>query len=318
VIKRQLGNTGIQVSEVAFGCVEIGMPYGMGVESANDMPAEDEAIHLLQTALQSGVNFFDTAPAYGTSETILGKAFNQTRSEVVIATKCKYFQNSDGTLPAYDKLKQIIHTSLQESLTALQTDYIDIYMLHQSTEEILNSADVRAIFAELKQSGVIRATGASVYTNQQTELVINAGGWDVIQVPFNIMDQRQAEMFDKLHNSGIGVIIRSVLLRGMLTDKGVNLHPELAGVESHIQKIKAFSNQQQVSLSTLAPRFVLSYPQVSSILVGIDKLSYLEESIAAANGEYLEDEIFEQAKTLAYPDPAFIDLPKWDRAGWVQ
>ncbi len=316
--KRPLGNTGISVSELAFGCVEIGMPYGIGVESEKDMPTEAEAINLLQTALRSGVNFFDTAPAYGISEMLLGKAFNAQRSQVVIATKCKYLQNSDGTLPGRDELREIIHESLQASLQALQTDYIDVYMLHQGTEAVLENADVRNIFSALKESGVIRATGASVYTNEQTQLVIDAGCWDVIQLPFNILDQRHAAGFEQLEATGIGVVIRSVLMRGLLTGKGVNLHPALLQIENHIGKYKALAGTLGIKLSTLAPRFVLSYPQVSSILVGIDKLSYLQESIDAANGHYLDAEVFEQAKKMAYPDPAFIDLPKWDRAGWVK
>jgi aryl-alcohol dehydrogenase-like predicted oxidoreductase len=318
MIKRALGKTGLQVSEVAFGCVEIGMPYGIGVESVHDMPSEEQAIELLQTALRQGVNFFDTARAYGSSENIIGKAFKDSRNEVVIATKCKHFQDSNGVIPPYGELKQIIETSLQESLDALQTDYIDIYMLHQADVQILRNADVSAIFAELKASGRIKATGVSTYTNEQTELAIDAGGWDVIQVPFNLMDQRQGELFDKAQASGVGLIIRSVLLKGLLSDRGKNLHPALASVEQHIRQYEPLTQTLGVSLSTLATRFALSFPQVSSILVGIDKMIYLEQALAVANGEYLHSGLLLQAEALAYPDPAFLDLPRWDREGWLR
>lgn len=318
MIKRKLGRTGLEVSEVAFGCVEIGMPYGLGRESVDDMPTEEEAIHLLQTALKSGINFFDTAPVYGTSESLIGKAFKADRSRVVIATKCGYFQNSDGVIPGYNELKKNIEASLKASLAALQTDYVDVYMLHQGTSEILSNPDVRDIFISLKKSGVIKATGVSVYTTGQAELAIEAGAWDVIQVPFNIMDQRHAALFDRIQSTGMGLIIRSVLMKGILTEKGKNLHPALADVESHIKNYEVLTTRLNVKLSTLAPRFVLSFPQVSSLLVGIDKLNYLEESIAAANGEYLDESLLKQAEALAYPDPPFLDLPKWDREGWLK
>ncbi len=318
MIKRALGKTGLQVSEVAFGCVEIGMPYGIGVKSLHDMPTEDEAIHLLQTALQSGINFFDTARMYGTSENIIGKAFRDNRDEVVIATKCKHFKNSDGFIPPYKELKHIITNSLKESLDALRTNYVDVYMLHQSDLEVIQNEEVLEIFASLKGAGLIKATGVSTYTNEQTESAIEIGGWDVIQVPFNLMDQRQAALFSKAALKGIGIVIRSVLLKGLLTDKGKNLHPALTIVENHLNKYSELTQELGVNLSTLATRFALSFPEVSAILVGIDKLSYLQQSLAAARGKYLTPEILKQAEALAYPEPKFLDLPKWDREGWLK
>ena len=79
---RFLGKTGIKVSEIAFGSVEIGMPYGIGIESKKDMLPEKNAIELLNIALDKGINFFDTARMYGDSEHILGKAFKERRKEI--------------------------------------------------------------------------------------------------------------------------------------------------------------------------------------------------------------------------------------------
>lgn len=318
MIKRALGATGLHVSELAFGCVEIGMPYGLGVVSAADMLTETEAIHLLQTALQKGINFFDTARMYGASEVIIGKAFKEVRSEVILATKCKHFQDSNGNIPAYDELKEMIKGSLQESLAALQTTYVDIFMLHQADLRILLNKDVQTIFSELKRAGLIRVTGVSTYTNNQTELAIDAGVWDVIQVPFNLMDQRQSVLFDKAYQKGVGLIIRSVLSKGLLSEKGKNLHPALRNVENHLALYNMLIKEMGVNLSTLATRFALSFSQVSSILVGIDRLKYLQQSIEAANGEYMSSQLLKKAQDLAYPDPVFLDLPNWDKEGWLR
>ncbi len=230
MVKRALGKTGMQVSEIAFGCVEIGMPYGIGVESTRDMLSENEAILLLQTALTKGINFFDTARAYGSSENIIGKAFKANRNEVIIATKCGHFFDNNGKIPSYPQLKIDIEASLEESLAALQTEYIDVFMLHQADFELLKNEAIQSIFSDLKLSGKIRATGVSTYTNAQTSAAIDIGCWDVIQIPFNLMDQRQAELFDKAQQNGVGLIVRSVLLKGFLSDKGQNLHPALRKV----------------------------------------------------------------------------------------
>jgi len=316
--KRLLGKTGLNVSEIAFGGVEIGLPYGIGVESTADMLTESEAIHLLQTAVENGINFFDTARQYGNSEALMGKAFRGQRDKVILATKCRHFKTAAGTLPPDSELKLIIETSLQESLAALQTSYVDVFMLHQGDLEILNNAGIVRVFQDLKKFGRIKATGVSTYTTEETEKAIATGGWDVIQLPFNLMDQRQERMFAAADAAGVGIIIRSVLLKGLLSSRGKNLHPALANVETHIQNYQQLLGNGAADLPTLATKFALSFPEVASILVGIDRLEYLHKSIAAASGDTLTCETLQQAKQLAYPEPEFLNLPHWDRMGWLK
>lgn len=299
--KRKLGNTGISVSEVAFGGVEIGMPYGIGVE---DMPTEQQSIELLQSALDKGINFFDTARQYGQSEALMGKAFKGRRQDIVIATKCRH-------------LAKDIDASLNESLEALQTDYTDIYMLHDSDPKIFLNEEVIRTFAALKRSGRIKATGVSTYTPEETRLVIESGHWDLIQVPFNVMDQRQKELFELAEAKGIGIVIRSVLLKGLLSDRGRGLHPALATVESHIGHLHALARQTSLDLPTLATRFALSFKNISAILIGIDRLEYLHKSLEAANG-YLDEPTMKKAIALAYPEPDFLNLHQWSVAGWLK
>jgi aryl-alcohol dehydrogenase-like predicted oxidoreductase len=316
--KRALGKTGIQVSEIAFGGVEIGLPYGIGVESKSDMLSQSEAIQLLHVALEQGINFFDTARLYGDSENIMGKAFSGKRHEVIIATKCTHFRDSDGKLPATSQIRKIIERSLKESLAALKTSYVDIFMLHQADQEILENDEIATVFASLKQQGVIRATGASTYSTLETRLAIQRGTWDVIQLPFNLMDQRQSECFEEAENSGVGLVVRSVLLKGLLSDRGRNLHEALAEVEKHILSYHTMTGEQFPDLPTLATQFALSFGSISSVLVGIDKMDYLFKALSTANGQYMSAETLDHARALAYPDPAFLNLPYWDRMGWLK
>jgi aryl-alcohol dehydrogenase-like predicted oxidoreductase len=318
MIKRSLGKTGIQVSEVAFGGVEIGMPYGIGIENTADMIPEAEAINLLHVAVEAGINFFDTARMYGNSEAIMGKAFKDRRDKVILGTKCKHFLNEDGTIPEYSQLKKIIETSLNESREALQTDYIDIFMLHQANIKILENEDVSRIFLNLKKSGIIRTIGVSTYTTEETKKSIEKGIWDVIQFPFNLMDQRQEALFSLASQEGIGIVVRSVLLKGLLTDRGKNLHLALKDVETHIKHYDELLGKSFLELSILATKFALSFNEVSSILIGMDRLEYLYKSLEVANGDYLDKKSMLRAKALAYPDPEFLDLPKWDKMDWLR
>ncbi|MDF9798950.1 aryl-alcohol dehydrogenase-like predicted oxidoreductase [Catalinimonas alkaloidigena] len=316
--KRRLGSTELEVSEVAFGGVEIGIPYGIGIASESDMITEKEAIHLLHTALDEGINFFDTARLYGKSENIMGKAFLDRRNQAVIASKCVYIKDEKGNIPDYPQLKKLIESSLDASLKALQTDYIDIYMLHQADEEIITHEGVCSIFEDLVQSGKIRAKGASVYSSEQTQTAIATGHWDMIQLPFNLMDQRQADTFSAAKEAGVGIVVRSVLFKGILSERSKNLHPALKKVEAHIKNYQSFVDDTFPDLPTLASKFALSFEEVSSILVGIDRMEYLRKSLEAADGKYMDESTLLRARAAQYPDPEFLDLPAWDRSGWLK
>lgn len=315
--KRPLGSTGIFVSEIAFGGVEIGIPYGIGVKDKSDMLSHAQSINLLHRALDGGINLFDTARHYGESEAIMGRAFRDRRDQVVVATKCLHFLDEDGRIPPYASVKKRITASLEQSLKALQTDFIDVYMLHQSDHGILEDEGVARVFEELKHSGKIRACGLSVYQPEETALALEKGCWDVIQLPFNLMDQRQASLFSQAQTQGVGLIIRSVLLKGLLSERGRDLHEALRDVETHIQGYKRLLGDEFPDLPTLATKFALSFPEVASVLVGIDRPEYLEKTLLAADGRYLNNARLADAEAMGYPDPSFLDLPKWHRMGWL-
>lgn len=315
--KRVLGNTGIAVSEIAFGGVEIGMPYGIGVNGEKDMLSEKEAIDLLHMALGKGINFFDTARMYGVSEERMGKAFRHCRDKVILATKCRHFRRDDGSLPEDEEIRQMIRNSIEESRTALQTDYIDLYMLHQADTEILERKIIADEMMQLKQSGKVRAIGVSTYTLEESEIAITSNIWNVVQLPFNLMDQRQQALFELAAGSGVGLVVRSVLLKGLLSTRGKGLHPALQQVEEHIKKYVGLLKNGD-SLSKTAVKFALSFPEVSSVLIGIDKASYLLEALDTADGNYMSENHLQQARMLAYPDPDFLNLPYWDKMGWLR
>lgn len=305
------------VSEIAFGGVEIGMPYGLGVHSKKDMLSKSESINLLHDAIDGGINFFDTARMYGASEEIMGLSFKNKRDKVVIATKCNHLKDHNGNLPSETIINNKIRKSLSESLVALQTDFIDVFMLHRVNKEILKNEAIKETFSRLKEEGLVRATGVSTYTLEESKLAIDSGVWDVIQIPFNLMDQSQEKIFELAENKGIGLMVRSVLFKGILTDKGRNLHEALSNVEQHIKLYDALVNKTDTDLATMATKFALSYKQVSSVLIGIDKLHYLKKALSLADGNYLERKQLQLAKELQYPNPEFLDLVKWDQKGWL-
>src|SRR5690606_33977162 len=103
------------------------------------MPSERDSIALLHKALDEGINYYDTARMYGISEELMGKAFHDRRDQVILNTKCIHFLDDQGRIPDGLEVKKTILDSFHQSLKALQTEYIDVFMLHQSSLDILQN-----------------------------------------------------------------------------------------------------------------------------------------------------------------------------------
>ncbi|MGH2623454.1 MAG: aldo/keto reductase, partial [Sphingobacterium sp.] len=207
--------------------------------------------------------------------------------------------------------------SLTESLKALKTDYIDVFMLHYADLEILEIDELYEVFEELSKEGLIRYPGISVYEEKETKRALDKGFWSVLQLPFNLMDQKQGVHFQKAHENGVGLVIRSVLMRGLLTDKSFQLHPELKAVENHIQLYKQLFDSEMESLVALAMKFTASIPEIASVLVGFDKIAFVDQALEIFNGKNLNEDQLKLAKSLSYPDQGFLNLAKWDKNGWL-
>lgn len=123
-----MGQTGLEVSEIRLGTVELGLDYGVPVAGEHLRPSEESAAHLLNRALDLGVNCIDTARAYGTSHEIIGWSLKGLRSEYIIASKIAI--NDDGLTD--EELRKRVGASIAESLRALQTDVIDVLQIHSA------------------------------------------------------------------------------------------------------------------------------------------------------------------------------------------
>jgi 1-deoxyxylulose-5-phosphate synthase len=313
---RPLGNTGILVSEISFGCVELGIPYGIGVKNAADMLPETDAIRLLQGALDQGLNFFDTAPAYGTSESLLGQAFADRREQAVICTKAPHGAADPDTLEQPDQLRQLLTDALTDSLRKLRTDYVDLYMLHRATDGALRSPALVGILREFQDKGMIRAFGASTYPGGTTGTALATGDWAVLQIAIHAMDRREEPYLQAATEAGVGIVARSVLFKGILTDRGRHMHPALAAVSAHRQHLLD-ALPDGIGLARAATQYILGLPGISSVLLGIDRFEYLQQAVATTAAIPMGSGTRHAWDALAYPDPDFLDLPAWDRKGWL-
>lgn len=310
---RTLGRTNLTVSALALGTVELGMDYGIAAPGHFSRPPEEAAIALVQTTLDAGINFIDTARAYGESEVVLGKALRGRREQVVLATKVG-LHRPDGTLPPGDALRRHMLDALEISLRSLQTDYVDLWQLHNVDDAVLaRREEITSVFAEARQSGKIRATGGSFYGAELPAQALAFDLFDVIQVTYSVFDQRLADRVLPLAEAlNVGVMVRSVLLKGALTERAEYLPDHLETLRAHSRYYRQLVAEAGLDLTPAqaAIAFALAQPQISSVLVGIRSQDELAENLPALTTT-LPPTFVAQLAALRVDDEKLINPGTW-------
>ena len=300
---RQLGKTDLRLSQLSLGTVALGMPYGVGEEApAADgvpPPSDREAIRLVHHAIDRGLNFFDTARGYGRSEALLGKALRDHRHKVLLATKVSC-QNQDSNDFCGRDLADHMAASLHTSLRLLGTDYVDLLLLHSASTELLESGAAIAQLKRFQADGKARYIGASTY-GTVAPLIAIAQGVDALQVAFNILDQRlAAEVLPAAHAAGVGIIARSVFLKGALSSRAEYLPARLNALKAQSRAVEQAAGALSPPLTreAAALNFVLAHESVATALVGVRDVAELEASLAAARAPGFSEATLERFRQL--------------------
>lgn len=308
---RPLGKTGLQVSAITLGTVSLGVEYGIEAPGEFGRPAEADSIRLLQQAADAGINLFDTAPAYGESERLLGQALGR-RDDCIIATKVSIPQDADGRSLHGISLWQALEASLENSMRALQRDVLGIVQIHNATLDVIAQGEMAEGLLGARQEGKVRFLGASVYTEAEALAVIEAGYFDVLQVAYNVLDQRMAwRVFPAAEQAGVGVIVRSALLKGTLTAKAQWLPPELAELRQAAERARDVLAGSWQSLPEMALRFCLSASQAATVLVGVRTFEELRQALSVAEAGQLSEEMLTQTAALALADERLLNPLYW-------
>ena len=303
---RRLGKTDLHVSSLSLGTVELGMEYGITAADRGNRPTREDAITIIQRAVDLGVNLFDTAPNYGESEQLLGAAIGPLR-DCHIATKV--------SIPAGNGMKstrQYVNESLEYSLRALRRETLDIVQIHNATREAIDRGEITEELMKAKDAGKLRHIGASVYGEANALAVIHDGSFDVIQVAYSLLDQRMTKnIFPLAKESGIGIMSRSALLKGALTHRAQWLPDELSALRFASEKVVDAFEITWDDLPETALRFCLSSEYVDTVLAGVTTEEELVRAVQSASGESLGREKMKMARRLGLDEEALINPSCW-------
>jgi len=294
---RRLGRTGYEVSEVSLGTWQLGSKWG-------DEFNEKVAFETMEAASSAGINFFDTADIYqdGMSETAIGKFLKNKSGKTYVVTKCGRGVEVHNAA-AYSK--ENLAGFVEGSLKRLQTDSLDLILLHCPPTEVYYKREVFDALDELKAKGKIKHYGVSV---ERVEEAIKAMDYDIsaVEIIFNMFRLRPAELFFELaKKNDIGIIVRVPLASGLLTGKynentefGKNDHrtfnrngeafdkgETFSGVD-FATGIKAAKEIEKAigadSLAKSALRYILMYDAVSTVIPGASSANQIAENVKAS------------------------------------
>jgi L-galactose dehydrogenase len=275
---RKLGKTNELISVLGFGASPLGNVF--------DVCDEKEGIDTVHYAIDHGVNFFDVSPFYGITlaETRLGKALLGKRKGIFLATKCGRYD-----LRAFDFSAKRIMASIDESLQRLQTDYVDLFQLHDiefvSKEQILNEA--MPAIEKIKASGKARFIGitglpvrylAEIARQVELDTVLSWAHYNLLQ------DEINDELVPLSKEKNFGLMNAAPLLQRVLSDAALpewhNAPKQMLAVQPALLEI---CKKYGVRLSDVAMRYAMDHPAIATTIVGMNHLSNIQQNVAAVD-----------------------------------
>ncbi|MFQ5997075.1 MAG: aldo/keto reductase [Dehalococcoidales bacterium] len=303
---KKLGRTGLMVSEICLGTMNFGQQVG-----------ETEAINLMKSAVEAGVNFIDTADQYinGRAEEIVGKALKEDRHAVVLATKVGAWRSGPGVNDIGLSRKHIMK-EIEGSLRRLGTDYIDLYYAHTPDYNTPIDETVRAM-DELVHQGKVRYIACSNFRAFQlcdalwVSDLHNLARFDCIQSPYNLITRDiEYELLPLCTDKGVGVTVYNPLAGGLLTGKYDPKKPPSKGrftlerlgpiyTERYwsapnfeaVASLKKIAQAHGRSLPQFALAWILNNEAITSIVLGTSSIKQLEENLGATEIKLSEEEI---------------------------
>ena len=258
--QRQFGSTGITVSPLGLGTVKLGRDQGVKYPTDFIIPDDKQAATLIALAQEHGINLIDTAPAYGNSEQRLGKLLKDQRHNWVICSKVG--EEFNGEQSYFDFSAAHTRMSIERSLKRLQTDFIDIVLVHSNGDDvsIIQHEDVLQELAKAKHEGLIRAFGIS--TKTVSGGLLAAKHTDAVMVTYNLDYREEERVLDYCRDAGKAVLIKKAFASGHICNNDTD------NLLSPVQR---------------SMNFIFSHLGVSSVIVGTINPQHLVDNIEAAN-----------------------------------
>jgi len=287
MIRKTLGRTGLDVTQLGYGSMGLRGPRAWGVRVVSEQAADE----FLNAVLDAGINFIDTAPDYGISEQRIGRYIASRRSEFYLATKCgcAYTQHEDHIEIDHVWKRDVLQRNIETSLERLQTDYVDILQFHGGDAETLQREGLIDTLIDFRDQGMIKFMGISSALPHLPAL-IRLGVFDTFQIPYSCLAPQHHDLITEAAEGGAGIIIRGGIAQG--------------GPDAEIQRPALNDVWTRAKLDEILPlgmkraelilRYTLAHPDCGTVIVGTCDPAHLAENLAATARGPLPQELYEQ------------------------
>lgn len=297
---------GYKISALTLGTVQLGLSYG--VNNSKGMPSFEESSAILDTAISSGITSFDTARAYGESELVLKRYFENKTCERTLISKV-VFRDVDKS-GVRDKL----FSMTRESIERLGIEKLPFLKLHnQDMLELYGDTLVYAM-QDLKREGLVDGIGVSFSDKSKLLELCDGCGFDCIQLPANIFDSRVVldGSIKKLADAGSIVFVRSVYLQGLFFKDTNTLPEKIKCAKEPLDKLHALAKDAGVSMAELAITFIRDTEGIASLILGCDTPEQLLDSVSLVNAPKIDPAVSAEALKIAETvEPIVIRPWEW-------
>jgi aryl-alcohol dehydrogenase-like predicted oxidoreductase len=284
-------------NKIILGTVQFGINYG--INNTSGKITKDNIFKILNYCEQNNILYLDTAASYGDSEQVIGNYLNLNPNvNFKIISKLNLYN-------------QTFDESLEKSLNRLNIKYLDTILFH-SYEDYLKHKLSLPEFKYKYQGKLFNKIGVSVYTNVEVEGVINDSNIDVVQAPFNILDNasKREETYKKIKKAGKILHTRSVFLQGLIFKNSNNLQGEFSSLKTPLKSIEKLCKLYKLSINELALSYVLSKSYIDGVLIGIDNLNQLINNMEIAHYK-IPDNLFNEIDNLVVQDINILNPKNW-------
>lgn len=281
-----------------LGTVQFGMQYGVN-NALGRQPTDAETFAVLDTALSAGVRMFDTASAYGTSEDVLGR-YGLARKGAHLVSKL-----APGTADCTEAVLAGLHTSLHR----LDAEQLFCYMLHRADD--LDKSGIMDGMCATKDSGLTKKIGVSIYDPRDAMRAAQDDRIDVIQVPYNVLDQRLdgCSFFTLAKEHGKIIFARSVFLQGLLLMQPQEAERQVEGSGRAIACFHELARDCGCSPAEAALLYTLSHPYIDYVVFGVDTPNQLLENVRISQKETTAVQCYRHLRGVSFNVPARVVQP---------
>jgi uncharacterized protein len=257
-----------------LGTAQLGLQYG--INNTNSKPGTKEVCEILKVASENGITILDTADAYGDASEVIGYFHSQYPFRFLVNTKFNMLGN--------------VQQQAIESIKILNTDSINVYFYH-NFNHFVNYPDVKKDLQNIKEQGIIKKIGVSIYDNSELEIALNSDDIDVIQLPFNMLDNwMQRGKYIKLaKDRNKEIQARSVFLQGLFFKPLGNYPSQLAPLKKYVQVLSEYAASMKIDVYELAMSYVHAFDEIDNMVIGIDNPDQLKRNLAVDYSTFKKD-----------------------------